>query len=165
VIVVTNRSTRSVDAKDRKKPVHEDKSRKIYVAGAIRGGQDFRDNYQALIETIEARRDCVALAEMSLVGRAVKLKEDEAIYRRDRAWLDEADAMVAEISSPSLGVGYEIAYALHVRRIPLLALRHASVRRSSAMVEGNGSPLLQIRSYDSSEDLVQIVDAFICSLT
>ena len=72
--------------------------------------------------------------------------------------------MVAEVSAPSLGVGYEIAYALHVRRIPVLALHHGSVQRISAMIGGNASPLLQILSYDSSEQLLQKADHFIQSL-
>ncbi len=141
------------------------KSLKVYVAGAIRGGGDFRGNYRELIEAIEARGDCVALAELSLIGRGEELKGDAAIYRRDRAWLDEAHAMVAEISAPSLGVGYEIAYALHVRKIPVLALRHVSVGSVSAMIGGNDSPLLQIHAYRSSEELLQTADNFIRSLS
>ena len=137
---------------------------KIYVAGAIRGGRDFIKNYQKLIDALDAREDCVALAEMSLVGRGTKLRDDTAIYQRDRAWLDEAVAMVAEVSSPSLGVGYEIAYALHVRKIPVLALFHASLKRISAMIGGNPSPLLQLQAYASEAELLQATDRFIRSV-
>lgn len=134
---------------------------KVYVAGAIRGDRRFIESYRGLISHLEAREDCEALAEMSLVGRGEKLEDDAAIYARDRGWLDRAQVMVAEISAPSLGVGYEIAYALHVRKIPVLALKHASVKRSSAMLEGNDSPLFEIQTYRSESELLEHTDRFI----
>ncbi len=84
---------------------------------------------------------------------------DAYIYERDLHWLDRADALIAEVSSPSLGVGYELSYALHVRRIPSLCLCHRDVRSLSAMVSGNTSPLLRLERYDGSEALrVTIID-------
>ena len=38
------------------------------------------------------------------------------VYERDMAWLAECEAVVAEVTTPSLGVGYEIAEALHLRK-------------------------------------------------
>lgn len=143
----------------------EDHRPKIYVAGSIRGGREFIENYRRLIEAVDAREDCIALAEMSVVGRAKKLRDDAAIYRRDRAWLEAANAMLAEVSAPSLGVGYEIAYALHVRKIPVLALQHLSLGALSAMIGGNDSPLLQLRSYGSCEELLQLAGEFIARLS
>ena len=101
------------------------------------------------------------LPYIKAVGRGEKLENDAAIYARDRAWLEHAQAMVAEISAPSLGVGYEIAYALHVRKIPVLALKHASVKRSSAMLEGNNSPLFEIQTYRNENELLEHTDRFI----
>ena len=134
---------------------------KVYLAGAIRGDREFIEYYRSLISFLEGREDCHVLAELSLIGRSEKLKDDAAIYTRDRAWLDQADLMIAEISAPSLGVGYEIAYALHVRRIPVLALRHARIGRSSAMVEGNQSPGLTLWTYEDAVQMQQRALEFI----
>ena len=49
-----------------------------------------------------------------------KLSERE-IYERDMKWLLEADAVIAEVSNASLGVGYEIARAEMMQK-PLLCL-------------------------------------------
>ena len=46
--------------------------------------------------------------------------------------------MVAEVSKPSTGVGYEIAYARHKRAIPVICLwRPAHSKRCTAMVRGD----------------------------
>ena len=46
-----------------------------------------------------------ALSELGEVG------DDKKIHDRDLAWLIEADYLVAEVTTPSLGVGYESAGA------------------------------------------------------
>ena len=38
-------------------------------------------------------------------------KRDVEIYDQDTAWLRESDMVIAECTCPSLGVGYELAYA------------------------------------------------------
>ena len=86
---------------------------------------------------------------------------DDLIYRRDIEWLDQAQALVAEVSAPSLGVGYEISYALHVRKIPVLCLRHRSAKRLSAMISGNSSELLALETYATKEELKEKIRAFI----
>ncbi|MGQ9582106.1 MAG: hypothetical protein ACUVV6_01155 [Thermoplasmatota archaeon] len=98
-------------------------------------------------------------AAMAGEGRPTPSAIDAYIYMRDLHWLDRADALVAEVSGPSLGVGYEVSYALHVRRIPSLCLCHREVRALSAMISGNTSPLLRLERYSGSEDMrVTIID-------
>ncbi len=45
----------------------------------------------------------------------------EQIYSRDIEWLRACDCVIAEVSNPSLGVGYEICYALRIDK-PVLCL-------------------------------------------
>ena len=70
------------------------------------------------------------------------LATDVYIYRRDMMWVDTCAAMIAEVSAVSHGVGYEIAYAHHVRRIPILMLAHTGTA-ISAMLMGSGAFSLQ----------------------
>jgi nucleoside 2-deoxyribosyltransferase len=134
---------------------------KVYLAGSIRGDRTFIENYQALIRHFESSESVIALAELSLIGRSQPPQTDVGIYERDKGWLDQADCMVADVSAPSLGVGYEIAYALHVRGIPVLGLHHRSMSRISAMISGNTSPLLRIECYENAEDMIARAGKFV----
>jgi nucleoside 2-deoxyribosyltransferase len=62
---------------------------------------------------------------------------DWDIYTRDVRWIRESDVLIAEVSQPSIGVGYEIAYAEACGK-PILALYCLDAEKSiSAMISGN----------------------------
>jgi hypothetical protein len=67
------------------------------------------------------------------------------IYERDMLWIDACDAMIAEVSAVSHGVGYEIAYAHHVRHIPVLMLAHTGTSVSTMLI---GSGAFSIQYYN-----------------
>jgi hypothetical protein len=69
--------------------------------------------------------------------------------------------MIAEVSAPSHGVGRELCFAQHVKKIPILAL-HLPEIDVSAMISGN--PYLQLVSYTSVEEGKQRVDEFFKTL-
>ena len=69
--------------------------------------------------------------------------------------------MIAEISGPSLGVGFEIAYALYMREIPVLALYDAEVEKVSAMITGGDSELLYVKQYHSKKELEELIKSFL----
>uniref|UniRef100_A0A8C2Y0N5 2'-deoxynucleoside 5'-phosphate N-hydrolase 1 n=1 Tax=Capra hircus TaxID=9925 RepID=A0A8C2Y0N5_CAPHI len=48
---------------------------------------------------------------------------DKLIHDRDLAWLQQADVVVAEVTQPSLGVGYELGWAVALHK-PVLCLFH-----------------------------------------
>ena len=76
---------------------------------------------------------------------------DEAIYGRDMAWLAEADIVVAEVTVPSHGIGYEVAWAGVLGKPVLCLHRRGTERRLSAIL--TGSPTLQCEHYNSVEEL------------
>jgi nucleoside 2-deoxyribosyltransferase len=86
---------------------------KIYFAGSIRGRRDdaalYRQIIAMLMEYGEVLTEHVGDASLTRAGEYGP--SDEAIYGRDMAWLTEADAVVAEVTVPSHGVGYEVAWA------------------------------------------------------
>lgn len=86
---------------------------KIYFAGAIRGGREKVYDYQKMVKQFEkcgaeVLTKHVANPELSAKGENMSFK---AIYERDIKWLKECDIIFADITIPSLGVGYEIAWA------------------------------------------------------
>jgi hypothetical protein len=83
---------------------------------------------------------------------------DEEIFLRDVAWLKEADVLVAEVTAPSLGVGYEIGVAEALGKPILCLYRGRQGRRLSAMIKGNRG--LIVRKYGSFEEALRLIDEF-----
>ncbi len=65
---------------------------------------------------------------------APSIPPDMFIRLRDLRWIDRCNVMIAEVSSPSLGVGYEIAYAEFYKKPTLMIAKRGS--RVSAMLQG-----------------------------
>ena len=87
-----------------------------------------------------------------------KLKPEE-IYQRDIDWLNECNVVIAEVSNPSLGVGYEICYALE-RKIPTLCIYQTGIL-VSRMIVGNTSPGLTLFEYPDEESLYHKLEEFL----
>ena len=90
---------------------------------------------------------------------------DKQIYKRDIKWIEGSSLMIAEISGASLGVGFEIAYTLFQRKIPVLALANAEVPKISAMISGCESELLTIKNYQDSDEMKFIIQNFISNIS
>ena len=64
-----------------------------------------------------------------------------------------------EVSTPSLGVGYEYAYAVQ-RGKPVLCVYRAGLRMSK-MLLGNPATNLMVATYQSETELNETVDTFL----
>ena len=112
---------------------------KIYFAGAIRGGRDETDIYKKIITYLSSKAEVLT----EHVGSSVLMtigetnRSDREIFMRDMEWLQSADLIIAEVTTPSLGVGYELGIAEKLN-IPVLCLyRPIKGKRLSAMLSGN----------------------------
>lgn len=83
----------------------------------------------------------------------------EAVFERDTAWLRDCDALIAEVSTPSHGVGFEIAYALG-RGKPVLCLAREGVRVSK-MITGIRQPGFAFATYATQEEALARMDDFL----
>jgi hypothetical protein len=83
---------------------------------------------------------------------------DVVIHDRDMDWLGEATHIVAEVTTPSLGVGYEIGRTVEMKKAVLCIFRPASGKRVSAMIAGCGD--VTMREYSKIADLPRIFDEF-----
>ncbi len=135
---------------------------KIYFAGAIRGGRADQELYHELIRHLRQFGEVLTehVGDHRLDSAGEEGLSDLDIFQRDLAWLHQADILVAEVSTPSLGVGYEIARAEALEMPTLCLYRDENRGRLSAMIAGN--PRLTIRKYRSRDDLFSVVDDF-CS--
>ena len=136
----------------------------IYFACSITGGREFESAYQVLTRALA--EDChevptAHLAEPGVVS--VEAATDPFdVYRRDVNWINASDALIAEVSVPSHGVGYEIGYALGLSK-PVLAL-YQEGRKVSKMISGNPDPNLLVKSYQNPEQAVELVRTFLTNL-
>lgn len=110
----------------------------IYFAGAIRGGRQDASTYLKLISLLQTYGTVLTehVGNEALLGQEKHLTEEE-IFTRDMRWLEKTDLLIAEVTTPSLGVGYELSAAegLH---IPCLCLFSTQGQHSlSAMIAGN----------------------------
>lgn len=132
----------------------------VYFAGSIRGGRQDADLYKRIIEYILQRH--IVLTEH--VGDLSKSKteglkdRDVAIYEQDTAWLRESDIVIAECTTPSLGVGYELAYA-EAHGIPVHIFYNKARTNLSAMLTGD--KYFTIHPYKSEDDIYPIIDAIL----
>ena len=133
----------------------------IYFCGSIAGGRSYLETYTKIVRSLQ-QNDHIVLTEHIIAPDVLDQENQltpQQVYQRDVDWLSSADAVIAEISNPSLGVGYEIAYALTLKK-PVLALYQAGLF-VSRMITGNPDPQLQIQEYASEEEWQQIIDTFI----
>ena len=111
---------------------------KIYFAGAIRGGRDDRELYFEIIKELqkygEVLTEHLGDSKLSDIGEPLSSKE---VFERDVAWLHEADVIIAEVTTPSLGVGYEVGLAEKIGKKVLCLFRIQDNRKLSMMIDGN----------------------------
>lgn len=134
----------------------------IYCAGPMRGNTTYHENYSEIVRIVESLGH-TALSEKSSKFSSTVLLSDKQIYTRDVKWIDGSKIMIAEVSGPSLGVGFEISYALFVKKIPVLAVYHSNAGQISSMISGCPNPLLQLKKFSDIDDLTNSIKKFIAS--
>jgi len=125
---------------------------KIYFAGSIRGGRDDWYLYREIIALLSAYGDVltehIGSSELAVTGEDLPDKE---IYDRDLDWLKRCDYLVAEVTRPSLGVGFEIGKATEWGKRVLCLYRPSITPSLSAMLAGCEGVTLQ--AYEEIEEL------------
>lgn len=136
----------------------------IYFACSIRGGREDAAQYADLVNHIKTKANVLTeiFADKKLTSQGMNLPNDE-IWQRDMDWIKQADAIIAEVSNPSLGVGYEISKAEALKK-PILALyQKERTNKLSAMIAGSKDGTLVV-NYKKLEEAKQAIDNFISGL-
>ena len=131
---------------------------KIYFGGSIRGGRKKVDDYIKIVDLLKEYGKVLTehIAYKTLDDKGEKDLTKKQIHDRDVEYLKESDLVVAETTVPSLGVGYELAYAQNLGKkvICLFDIKENS-RGLSAMIEGNDE-FTVINYQDVNEMLVRL---------
>lgn len=130
--------------------------KKIYFAGSIRGGRTDALLYKRMIEYIQ-KSDIVLTEHIGSPELNVleKGKGDVDIYSQDTEWLRESDILIGECTCPSLGVGYELAYAERYEK-PCHIFYDRTKANLSAMLTGN--PYFKIHPYENEDEIYPVLD-------
>jgi hypothetical protein len=133
----------------------------IYFSCSLTGGRNDEAIYAAIVAHLLARGHDVPTAHLAdpKVMDLEKVVDPGEIYARDTAWIEACDAVVAEVSTPSHGVGYEIAYALGLGKPVLCCYRRQA--RVSKMITGNHSPGLEVLEYGAAAEALAAIDEFL----
>jgi nucleoside 2-deoxyribosyltransferase len=83
---------------------------------------------------------------------------DQQIHVRDMDWLLSCDRMVAEVTTPSLGVGYEIGRAIERGKPVLCLFRLQEGKKLSAMIAGSTD--LTLCNYSKLAEAKAVIYAF-----
>jgi len=136
----------------------------IYFSCSITGGRQDQQVYLAIVETLQKAGHEIPTANLShsdIMGKEAAISPAE-VYERDVRWVKECDALIAEVSTPSHGVGYEIALALFLNK-PVFCCYQQN-QRVSKMILGNSSPNLLVYPYRSLDDLLPKIEDFLLNV-
>lgn len=135
----------------------------IYFACSITGGRTFEPVYQEFTRVLLAGGHEVPTAHLAESGVVAleKMIDPGEVYKRDVTWIRACDALIAEVSVPSHGVGYEIGFALELGK-PVLCLAQEGISVSK-MLTGNPHPALQVKSYQDIAEGFRSIREFLAS--
>ena len=134
---------------------------KIYFAGSIRGGRDDADLYLEIIKYLKNFGEVLTehVGDNLITSSGESSINDTAIHDRDMDWLISSDIIVAEVTNPSLGVGYEIGRALENNKKIICVYRRKENKKISAMILGSKNILSF--EYQDLESLKKILSSHI----
>jgi hypothetical protein len=134
---------------------------RIYFSGAIRGGRNDAQMYHDLIEYLKTFGKVLT----EHIGRLDLVDEREMppcqIHDRDLTWLKSSDVVIAEVTTPSLGVGYELGRAVEMGKPILCLYRKNDDKRLSGMI--SGSPGIISVVYEEIDEARVWIGSFIAN--
>ena len=125
---------------------------KIYFSGSISGGREKVEDYIKIVNFLKEYGNVLTehVADPNLSSKGGDDMTPEYIYTRDVNWLNECDIVIAEVSLPSLGVGYELAYAENIGKKVICMYEQS--RNVSRMIRGNKN--FEMIPYTNVEELL-----------
>jgi nucleoside 2-deoxyribosyltransferase len=133
----------------------------VYFACSITGGRQDELVYQKLVAALQQDGHHVPTALLASpdVMPLEGVVSAADVYTRDVRWITECDFLLAEVSTPSHGVGYEIGYALTLGKKVLCLYRKG--RKVSKMILGNPHPQLTVRDYKTPDQAVSMLNSYL----
>ncbi len=135
----------------------------IYFSCSLTGGRQDQPAYAALVRHLADQGHRVLTAHLADPGVMAQdaVVDAAAVFARDLAWLEACDALVAEVTTPSHGVGFELAHARALGK-PVLCLHRAGARVSKMIT---GCPEFRLCAYADHGDAQAAAARFLAALS
>jgi len=133
---------------------------KIYMSGSIYGGTEKIDTYKRLIEALKNYGEILddQIADENTIAKEA-FQNDEDIYKDLEVKLNIADIIFAEVSIPSLGVGYELGFADKLGKRIIAIYDETYTPKVSTMIRGNKR--IELIPYNDISDIIDNLDEII----
>ncbi len=130
---------------------------KIYVSGSIYGGRQKIETYKTIINALEKYGE---VCDKQIIDEDVLKKEefqsDEEIFKGLEVQLKTADIVFAEVTVPSLGVGYELGFADQLGKKIIAIYDLNMIDKVSTMIRGNKR--INLIGYHEISEIVNNLD-------
>lgn len=130
----------------------------IFFTVAVKGGRTGQPEHETIVQVLQQYGTVLsphlASNELSEYGENGVNAQD--IYTRELSALEQSDIVVAEVTTPSLGVGYFIARATAAGKKVIALYNREDKFRLSAIIQAD--PLVQVHPYETKGDLVRIFE-------
>ncbi len=140
------------------------KMKKVYFAITVAGQRDNLENGKEIVKILKENFKFNVLTEHLVDENAWQHDSQftpQHVFERDMKWVDEANCLIAEISSSSLGVGYEIGYALNHKKPVLCLIKTEIEDKLSRIIKGNTSSYIRVVSYKNINEIEKIIRTFV----
>lgn len=138
---------------------------RIYFACTVRGDRTAVTALRDAAARLQAYGHDVLTAHLlcdDVEARESALTERE-VFDRDIRWLNECDALVADASGSSFGVGFEVGYVLaraaHTAQHVYLLYDATRSDRISRMITGASHPHCTALGYRTAVEILAFIDA------
>jgi hypothetical protein len=130
---------------------------KIYISGSIYGGRGKIGTYKKLINKLEKYGEVFdkQIAEEKAIENE-QFQNDEEIFLNLERDLKSVDILFAEITIPSLGVGYELGLADALNKKIIAIYDETITPKVSTMIRGNKR--IKLISYKSIDEILNNLD-------
>lgn len=124
---------------------------------------NFCKNYGEVLTEHVSYDESALLSDNGTLLEKGKVITPEYIYERDVNWMNEADIVIAEVSTPSLGVGYEIRLAEEFKKPIICFFRKTDgnglTKKLSSLIKGNKN--LKIIEYEDMPQIKEHIKVFL----
>lgn len=129
---------------------------KIYFAFSIRGSKRDDSLIKEIYDFLKEKGHLITTEFNIIQTYSEKIFSDYDIYKRDIEALLDSEVLLADVNSPSLGVGFEIAYALFNKKKVIAFIQEN--KTLSAMI--NGNPEITLIRYKNLNDLKEQLNKY-----
>ena len=130
---------------------------KIYVSGSIYGGREKIETYKVIIEALEKYGE---VYDKEIIDEDIlekeKFQSDEEIFKKLENYLKNIDIVFAEVTVPSLGVGYELGFADQLGKKVIAIYDMNIVDKVSTMIRGNKR--IKLIGYHDISEIINKLD-------